>query len=59
MAVVIQNQGVKEMTDAIAIFGGTRRDGNTGTLLDWVGRALDIDIIDLADKQMISWMWKN
>lgn len=40
------------MTDAIAIFGGARRNGNTGKLMDWVAQVLEIEVVDLADKQI-------
>jgi multimeric flavodoxin WrbA len=33
---------------AIALFGSSRRDGNTGQLLDHIASVLDIEIVDLA-----------
>lgn len=47
------------MTDAIAIFGGARRNGNTGKLLDWVGQSLGIEIVDLADKQITPYDYEH
>lgn len=40
------------MTDAIALFASARRDGNTGKLMDWVARELNIEVVDLAQKHI-------
>lgn len=40
------------MNETIAIFASARRDGNTGKLIDWIARELDIDIIDLGEKNI-------
>jgi len=37
---------------AIAVFASARRNGNTGELIDWIARELDIDIIDLSEKDI-------
>ena len=36
------------MKEAVAIFGSARRNGNTGKLIDWIARELNINIIDLS-----------
>jgi len=40
------------MSDAIAVFGSARRNGNTGKLMDRIAEALATDIIDLAQKEI-------
>ena len=40
------------ISENIAIFGSTRRDGNTDKLIDTIADILDIDIIDLAKKDI-------
>ncbi|MCF6324474.1 MAG: NAD(P)H-dependent oxidoreductase [Gammaproteobacteria bacterium] len=40
------------MKDTIAIFASARRNGNTGKFIDWIGNELDIDIIDLSEKNI-------
>ena len=40
------------MTDTIAIFASARRNGNTGKLIDWIANELDIELIDLSDKNI-------
>lgn len=40
------------MNDTIALFGSARRDGNTGKLMDWIAAALNIDIVDLSEKEL-------
>ncbi len=40
------------MGDAIAVFASSRRQGNTGKLIDWVAGELGIEIVDLADKNI-------
>lgn len=34
------------------MFASARRNGNTGKLIDWIARELDIDIIDLSEKNI-------
>jgi|TARA_B110000908_G_C9990521_1_gene329577 multimeric flavodoxin WrbA len=38
--------------ETIAIFASARRGGNTGKLIDWIAGELDIDIIDLGEKNI-------
>lgn len=40
------------MNKIIAIFASARRHGNTGKLIDWVAGELNIDVIDLAEKNI-------
>ena len=40
------------MTDAIILFSSARRNGNTGTLTDRVGKELDRQVIDLGEKNI-------
>lgn len=40
------------MNDTIAIFASARRDGNTGKFIDWISNELDIDVIDLSEKNI-------
>jgi multimeric flavodoxin WrbA len=40
------------VNETIAIFASARRDGNTGKLIDWIAGELDIDIIDLGEKNI-------
>ena len=40
------------MNDTIAIFASARRNGNTGKFIDWIGSELNIDIINLSDKNI-------
>ncbi len=40
------------MNDTIAIFASARRNGNTGKFIDWIGNELDINIIDLSEKNI-------
>lgn len=50
---------MRELADAIAIFGGARRNGNTGKLIDWVGRELGIEVVDLAEKQISPYNYEH
>ena len=36
------------MKKTVAIIGSSRRDGNTGKLIDWIAEELDIEVIDLC-----------
>jgi len=40
------------MSETIAVFGGARRNGNTGKFIDLISERLEIDVIDLADKEI-------
>ncbi len=40
------------MSNAIAIFAGARRNGNTGQFIDWIAKDLEIDVIDLSEKDI-------
>ena len=40
------------MSEAIAIFGSARRNGNTGKFIDFISEALDLSVIDLAEKNL-------
>lgn len=40
------------MSTAIAVFGSSRRNGNTGRLMDAVASRLSIDVVDLAEKRI-------
>jgi len=40
------------VNETIAIIASARRNGNTGKLIDWVANELDIDVIDLSEKNI-------
>lgn len=40
------------MSNAIAIFASARRNGNTGQFIDWIASDLEIDVIDLSEKDI-------
>ena len=40
------------MSDTVAIFASSRRRGNTGQFIDWIGSELDINIIDLSERKL-------
>ena len=40
------------MGKSIAVFGGSRRHGNTGKLVDWIAAQLEFEVIDLADRDI-------
>lgn len=40
------------MSDTIAVFASARRNGNTGKLIDWIASELEIDVIDLSEKDI-------
>ena len=40
------------MNNAIAVFASARRNGNTGNFIDWIADELDIEIIDLSEKDL-------
>ena len=40
------------MNKSIAIIGSSRRNGNTGKLIDWIADELGIEIVDLSTKNI-------
>ena len=40
------------MSKTIALFASARRNGNTGQFIDWIASSLDIQIIDLSEKDI-------
>jgi len=40
------------MSNTIAVFASSRRNGNTGKLIDWIASELEIEVIDLAEKNI-------
>ena len=40
------------MSKTIAVFASARRNGNTGKFIDWISSELDIDVINLLDKDI-------
>jgi multimeric flavodoxin WrbA len=40
------------MTKAIAVFASARRNGNTGKFIDVISHKLDMDVIDLSEKDI-------
>jgi len=40
------------LNKTIAIFASSRRNGNTGALIDWIADELDIEVVDLSDKDI-------
>jgi multimeric flavodoxin WrbA len=47
------------MTSAIALFGSSRRHGNTGQLVDLVAAALGIDVVDLASLRIAPYDYEH
>jgi multimeric flavodoxin WrbA len=47
------------MFDAIALFGSSRRNGNTGQLMDRIAAELGIEIIDLASMRMSAYDYEH
>lgn len=47
------------MTSTIALFASSRRNGNTGRLMDRVAHALEIPVIDLAEKEMSPYDYRH
>lgn len=47
------------MHSTIALFGSSRRNGNTGQLIDWIARELDIEIIDLAARKLSAYDYEH
>ena len=40
------------MSSAIALFASARRNGNTGQFIDWIAGTLDIQVIDISEKNI-------
>lgn len=40
------------MSNAIAVFASSRRNGNTGKFIDWIASELGIEVIDLSKKDI-------
>jgi multimeric flavodoxin WrbA len=47
------------MVSAIALFASSRRHGNTGQLMDRIAKELDIEVVDLAKKQMSGYDYEH
>lgn len=47
------------MNETIAIFASARRNGNTGKFIDWIASELDIDVIDLAEKNISAFDYEH
>ena len=47
------------MPDALALFASSRRNGNTGQLMDRIARELDIEVIDLATKSISAYDYQH
>lgn len=45
--------------DAIALFSSSRRNGNTGQLIDLIARELDIEVIDLGELNISSFDYEH
>lgn len=47
------------MEKAIALFGSSRRNGNTGRLIDWVAGELGIDVVDIGGKNISAFDYEH
>ena len=47
------------MLSTIALFSSSRRNGNTGQLMDRIARELDIDVVDLANTRMSAYDYEH
>jgi multimeric flavodoxin WrbA len=47
------------MTDAIALFASSRRNGNTGALMDRIAAELGIEVVDLASLRMSGYDYEH
>jgi len=47
------------MPSAIALFSSSRRDGNTGQLMDRIARELDIEVVDLTQKSISAYDYEH
>lgn len=47
------------MPDAIALFSSSRRNGNTGQWMDCIAKELEIEVIDLATKNISAYDYEH
>ncbi len=47
------------MPNAIALFSSSRRNGNTGQLMDRIARELDMEVVDLTQKNISAYDYKH
>jgi multimeric flavodoxin WrbA len=47
------------MSQAIALFASSRRNGHTGRLMDEVAERLDIDVVDLAERSISAYDYEH
>jgi multimeric flavodoxin WrbA len=47
------------LRSTVALFGSSRRNGNTGQLMDRVARDLDVEVIDLASHDMSAYDYEH
>jgi multimeric flavodoxin WrbA len=47
------------MSDAIALFASSRRNGNTGQLMDRIAAELNIEVIDLSSRQISAYDYEH
>jgi multimeric flavodoxin WrbA len=47
------------MPGAIALFSSSRRNGNTGQLMDCIAKELDIEVVDLATKNISAYDYEH
>ena len=47
------------MNNTIALFASSRRNGNTGQLMDRIARELEIEVIDLAEKNISAYDYEH
>ncbi len=47
------------MNKTIAVLGSSRRNGNTGHLIDLIAKELDIEVIDLSTKNISPYDYEN
>ena len=47
------------MSNSIALFASSRRNGNTGQLVDRIAAELDIEVVDLASTRMSSYDYEH
>jgi len=47
------------VSDSIALFASSRRNGNTGQLMDRIARELDIEVVDLATKNISAYDYEH
>ena len=47
------------MNNTIALFASSRRKGNTGQLMDRIARELEIEVVDLAEKNISAYDYEH